>query len=258
MIKRPLVLISPSMEKKGVEFEDLSSSLSKCYGQAVINAGGLPMILPATISREVLAECVSRSDGVMLTGGDDLEPGLYSDKLPLRVRRTVAVTPDGGERDLRELLLLNEVFRQRKPLLAICRGHQLVNVALGGTLVADLPSQAPQAMNHKRFDKRNELAHEVRLTPGSLLARITGVQKLGVSSTHHQAVGQVAAPLAVSARSSDGVVEGLELKPGSVHWLPFFLSVQFHPERLEGRYREHAAIFRAFNRACTPRRKKNL
>jgi len=244
------------MEKKGVEFEDLSSSLSAAYSRATINGGGLPMILPATISREIIAECVSRADGVMLTGGDDIEPRLYGNGLPANVQRTVAVTPDGGERDFRELLLIDEVFRQRKPLMAICRGHQLVNVALGGTLLADLPSQAPRAMNHKRFDKRNDLVHEVRLTPGSLLARITGVQKLGVSSTHHQAVGKVAAPLAVTAQSSDGVVEGLELKSEAVHWLPFFLSVQFHPERLEDRYAEHRALFRAFAQACAKQKQK--
>ncbi len=258
MSSRPLIFISPSMEKKGVEFEDLSSSLSTRYGQAIISAGGLPMILPATISREIIAECVRRSDGVMLTGGDDIEPRLYGNGLPPKVQQTVAVTPDRGERDFRELVLIDEVFRQRKPLLAICRGHQLVNVALGGTLVADLANQAPHAMNHKRFDKRNEVAHEVRLTPGSLLARITGVQKLGVSSTHHQAVGKVAEPLKVTAQSSDGVVEGLELKSGAVHWLPFFLSVQFHPERLEDRYAEHRAIFRAFAQACAPKRKQKL
>ena len=256
MSSRPFILISPSMEKKGVEFDDLSSSLSTRYSTAIINAGGVPMILPATISREIIAECVDRADGVMLTGGDDIEPRLYGNGLPAKVLRTVAVTPDGGGRDFRELQLIDEVFRQRKPLLAICRGHQLVNVALGGTLVADLPSQVPDALRHNRFDKRNDLVHEVRLTPGSLLARITGVQKLGVSSTHHQAVGNVAAPLAVTARSSDGVVEGLELKPEAVHWLPFFLSVQFHPERLEDRYAEHRALFRAFAQACAKRKQK--
>jgi putative glutamine amidotransferase len=245
------------MEKKGVEFGDLSSSLSTRYSQAIINVGGLPMILPPTISREIIADCVKRVDGVMLTGGDDIEPRLYGNGLPAKVQRTVAVTPDGGERDFRELLLIDEVFRQRKPLLAICRGHQLVNVALGGTLLADIPKQAPAAMNHNRFDKRDGLVHEVRLTPGSLLARITGVQKLGVSSTHHQAVGNVAAPLTVTARSSDGVVEGLELKPEAIDWLPFFLSVQFHPERLEERYAEHRALFRAFAQTCA-KRKQNL
>jgi putative glutamine amidotransferase len=100
--------------------------------------------------------------------------------------------------------------------------------------------------------------HDVRLTSGSQLAKITGRQKLSVNSTHHQAVGRVAAPLQVVARSSDGIVEGLELKPGAVHWLPFLLSVQFHPERLMDRYPEHRAIFQAFVHACAQQRQKVL
>src|SRR5450756_137244 len=105
MSQRPLILISPGVEKRGV-------------------------------------------DGVLLTGGDDINPDLYADRLPPKVRKTVGVSPDGGARDLRELMLLDEVFRQRKPLLAICRGHQLLNISLGGTLIADIPSQLPEAMNH--------------------------------------------------------------------------------------------------------------
>jgi putative glutamine amidotransferase len=258
MLRLPLILISPNIEKKGKEFGDLSISLSGNYQQAVISAGGLPLTMPATTSREVIAECVLRCDGVLLTGGDDIDPRLYGDGLPARVRRTVEVTPDGGERDLRELMLIDEVFRQRKPLLAICRGHQILNVALGGTLIADIPSQLRDAANHRRLDRRGEIVHEVRLTPGSLLAKITGEHRLGVNSTHHQAVARVAAPLGVAAISDDGVIEGLELKPGAVHWLPFLLSVQFHPERLMDRYAEHSAIFRAFTQACALCREKTL
>ena len=84
------------------------------------------------------------------------------------------MTPDGGQRDLRELILIDEVFRQRKPLLGICRGHQMLNVALGGTLVPDILRQMPAALNHRQMDKRSQIVHEVRLTPNSLLAKITG------------------------------------------------------------------------------------
>jgi putative glutamine amidotransferase len=203
-----------------------------------------------TTSREVIAQSIARSDGVLLTGGDDIEPRLYGRQLPKRIGQTVNVTPDSGERDYRELLVIDEVFRQRKPLLAICRGHQILNVALGGTLVADIPSQRPRALSHGRNADRDQVVHDVRLTPGSLLAKITGGLKLGVNSTHHQAVARVAAPLRVTAASNDGMVEGLELKPGGSHWLPFLLSVQFHPERLVDRYPVHRAIFQTFARAC--------
>ena len=94
-------------------------------------AGRLPLALPATVSRELIAECVSRCDGVLLTGGEDVDPRLYGNGLPPRLRGTVNVTPDGGARDLRELVLIDEVFRQRKPLLGICRGHQIAERGAG-------------------------------------------------------------------------------------------------------------------------------
>src|ERR1017187_7834558 len=203
MIRPSLILISPNIEKKGDEFGDLSISLSETYQQAIIGTGGLPVALPALASRGLIAESVRRCDGVLLTGGEDVDPRLYGNGVPPRLRGTVTVTPDGGGRDWGELVLIDEVFRQRKPLLGICRGHQILNVALGGTLVADILGQMPKAMNHRRMDKRSEVVHDVRLTPGSILAKITGRQTLGVNSTHHQAVARVAAPLKVAAVSSD-------------------------------------------------------
>src|ERR1051325_9331346 len=221
MSKPPLILISPSIEPAGVEFSDRSISLSEAYPRAVANAGGIPLTMPVGRSRELVAECVRRCDGVLITGGDDVQPRLYSDRLPAKVRKTVNTTPDGGERDLRELILIDEVFRQRKPLLAICRGYQMLNVALGGTLIADIRLQVPGALQHVRMDRRGEVVHEVRLTRGSLLSKITRREKLGVNSTHHQAVGRVAEPLQVAALSDDGVVESLELRPEAARLLPF-------------------------------------
>jgi putative glutamine amidotransferase len=258
MTQPPLILISPSIEKAGVEFGDQSISLSEPYPRAIAAAGGIPLTLPVGKSRELIAECVRRCDGILLTGGDDINPRLYRGRLPAELRRTVGTTPDGGERDLRELMLIDEVFRQRKPLLAICRGHQLLNVALGGTLIVDIPAQVPNAISHNRMDRRNQKVHEVRLTPEALLSKITRRQTLGVNSTHHQAVGRVAEPLQVTATSKDGVVEGMELKPEATGLLPFLLAIQFHPERLADRHPEHRGIFCAFTQACRLYRKKTL
>jgi putative glutamine amidotransferase len=254
----PLILISPNIEKKGDEFGDLSISLSETYQQVLIGVGAIPLVLPATVSRELIAECVRRCDGVLLTGGEDVDPRLYRNGLPDRLRRTVTVTPDGGARDLREFLLIDEVFRLRKPLLAICRGHQVLNVALGGTLIVDIPTEIPQAINHRCMERRSEVVHEASLTESGLLFRITQRKSLGVNSTHHQSVGRVAAPLQVIARSADGVIESMQLKPVSVPMLPFLLSVQFHPERLANRYPEHRAIFMAFTQACGLRSQREL
>src|SRR5438552_11123691 len=104
----PLVLVSPNIEKKGDEFGDLSTSLAETYQQALMRAGCLPLALPATVSRECIAECVGRCDGVLLTGGEDVNPTIYGERLPPRLQRKLALTPDGGARDLRELLLVDE------------------------------------------------------------------------------------------------------------------------------------------------------
>lgn len=252
-MKPPLILISPSTQKRGVEFEDNSVSLSNKYSMAVASAGGLPWITPVLPSRTLVAECVKRADGVMLTGGDDLQPALYAEKLNPKLRQTVS-EPE-PERDLFELMLVEEVFRQKKPLFAICRGHQLVNVAFGGTLVVDIPSQMPGAINHSRMDRKCSVVHDVELEKGSLFARIVGGKKLGVNSSHHQAVARLAEPLTVTARSSDGVIEAMELKPGGAR-LPFFLAVQFHPERLCERHAGHAKLFQSFVRASARNRKE--
>jgi putative glutamine amidotransferase len=258
MTKPPLVLVSPSIEKKGVEFGDLSISLSIRYSGALLDAGTIPFVMPPTLTQNDLAECVKRCDGVLLTGGDDINPKLYSRKVKRDLKRTVGETPDGGARDLRELMLIEEIFRQRKPLLAICRGHQLLNVAFGGKLWVDIDRQVKGALNHRREDKKNGIAHEVHLTDDALLSRITGSRNLGVNSTHHQAVARPGKIFKVTGRSADGVVETVEFRPEASGLLPFLVSVQFHPERLAGRHPEHRAIFHAFKRACLLSRNKRL
>lgn len=250
MTKPPLILVSPGIERRGAEFQDLSISLSVKYDLAVLHSGGVPVTAPVTTDQALLAEAVRRTDGVLLTGGDDINPGFYADHLPRAVHRTIGLTPDGGGRDLRELRLIDETLRQRKPLLAICRGHQLLNVAFGGDLIADIRRQLPGAMNHQRLDKPGDLVHEVTLTAGSLLAKITGKRTLGVNSSHHQAVLRPAEPLVAVARSRDGIVEAMELNSKTARVVPFLLSVQFHPERLAERYRRHRAIFERFIQVC--------
>jgi putative glutamine amidotransferase len=255
MARLPLILVTPSIEKRGVEFHDLSASLSIKYENAVLQAGGIPLTIPISSDKKILAEIVRRADGVLLTGGDDINPDLYEKNLPKKIRATIEQSPDGGKRDLLELVLIDEVFRQRKPLLAICRGHQLLNIALGGQLIADIRQQIPSALNHQRLDLAGKIVHEVALTAGSLLSKIIGKQVLGVNSSHHQAVLQPAEPLMATARSRDGIVEAMELKPAAARRMPFFLSVQFHPERLAEKHAGHRAIFQRFVEACRQKQK---
>jgi putative glutamine amidotransferase len=249
----PLILVTPSTERKGVEFHDTSSSLSYRYEHAVLRAGGVPVVAPMTTDRATLAEAVRRVDGVLFTGGDDINPALYAKNVPPKVLKTVTMPPDAESRDLRELILIEELFQQRKPLLAICRGFQMLNVAFGRELIVDIRSQVPGALNHARTDKAGEeLTHELPLTAGSLLSRITGRKTLGVNSSHHQGVLEPAEPFAAVARTEDGIVEAMELKSDRANGspqLPFFLAVQFHPERLV-KHPEHQAIFSGFVKAC--------
>ncbi len=256
MRMRPLILVSPSVAPKGEEFEDYSLSLSAPYERALLNAGALPWPILSLETKSEIAECVRRADGVLLTGGEDVHPKFYAENMPQRLQKKCVLTPDGGARDWRELALISEVFRQRKPLLAICRGHQILNVALGGTLIADIPTLLSGALNHRRMDKRSAKVHDVRLTPGGLLAKITHKRVIRVNSTHHQAVDRVADILTVAGYSTDGVIESLQLKPAVADLLPFLLSVQFHPERLAANHPEHRAIFTAFAKACAVRPKK--
>jgi len=254
MQRRPVILIAPSTALKGEEFADASISLSNRYADAVIAAGGLPLIFPATTDRSVGLESVQRCDGVLLTGGDDIDPRLYARELPEELAKTLG--PLEPDRDRWEAGLIAEVFEQHKALFAICRGHQMLNVALGGTLVVDIATQVPGALKHQRSDRKMEPVHEIQIAPDSLLARVTGKQALGVNSTHHQAIGTVAGALRVVAQSPDGVIEAVELKePGR---LPFLLSVQFHPERLIDSHEAFMLLFTNFIAACKPRPGSNL
>lgn len=252
-MKPPLILVTPSTQQNGVEFEDHSISLSNKYSMAVRAGGGLPWVTPCLAEKKFVAEAVERCDGVMLTGGDDIQPELYASDVSPELRQTVAGVD--ATRDLFELMVIEETFRQHKALLAICRGHQLVNIAFGGSLVVDIEAQMSGAMNHRRMDQKNECVHEVALTRGSLIWKITTKSGLGVNSSHHQAVDRVAEPFEVTARSSDGIIEAMELKPDAAQVLPFFLAVQFHPERLFDRYSGHRGIFKAFVKAAVGSKK---
>jgi putative glutamine amidotransferase len=254
MKRSPIILITPSTEQKGAEFADVSISVSNRYTDAVIAGGGLPQILPATTSRAVIAEAVHRCDGVLLTGGDDIDPKLYAPNLPDELGKTVG--PLDPERDVWEKVVIDELFAQSKPLFGICRGHQMLNVALGGTLVVDIATQLPKALNHQRMDRKAEQVHDITVVPDSLLARLAREQSFGVNSTHHQAVGELAPRLRVVAKSSDGVVEAMELKDAGQG--PFLLTVQFHPERLIDKGRIFGQLFCGFVEACARWRGKKL
>ncbi len=245
---RPTILVTPSTQASGVEFLDHSISVGSRYLEAVLDAGGLPVALPQVTHRGRLAEYVEKADGILLTGGDDIQPRVYWPDVPDEL--TAKCEFPEPDRDVMELTLLDELFKRPKPLLAICRGHQLVNVALGGTLYVDLPSQRPGDISHAQMPRRFEPVHEVEILPDSHAATIYGRRFVGVNSTHHQAIHRVAEPLRVCMTATDGVIEGTELRPEHSDLLPWYASVQFHPERLYRKQPEHSRLFKAFVCAC--------
>src|SRR3569623_1956577 len=155
----PLILVTPGTDEKGAEFYDYSLSLSQTYLDAVTMAGGLPVVLPCAPSAKLITEHVRRCDGSMVTGGDDIQPELYYPDVPPKLRKTVG--RNDPIRDLLETLLIKEAFAQRKPLLAICRGHQLLNISLGGTLFVDIPTEAPSNVKHSQLELKDRFVHEV-------------------------------------------------------------------------------------------------
>ncbi len=247
----PTILIAPGTVKAGDEFYDYSVSVSDAYTRAIIEAGGVPMIAPCAPAQKLVAEMVARADGVLMTGGDDIAPSLYLDPVPEELGKTCSEADP--TRDLFETLLVKETFAQQKPLLAICRGHQMVNIALGGTLIVDLPTQAPGPIGHARMDLKDKVVHPIEIEEGSMLRTILGKREVGVNSTHHQAIEKLAPGLKAAAKAADGVIEAIELCQSM---LPYFLGIQFHPERLIWRQPEFLELFRSFTAASAVNRKR--
>jgi len=245
--RRPLILVTPSSQAAGAEFDDPSISLSLRYSNAVFQAGGMPWILPATSDAQIVAEAIDRCDGVLLSGGDDISHQIHrADAAPeLRAKCGAPDVP----RDVFELLVLQTLFAEPRPLLAVCRGHQLMNVALGGTLHLDVATEAPSEVPHNACDRKDQLVHPVALDPKSLLARISGKKSLRVNSTHHQGIDQLAPELRPVAVAPDGLVEATEFAEGAEGFLPWFISVQYHPERLAPRHAVHRKLIEAFIKA---------
>lgn len=196
---------------------------TQAYVQAVAAAGGLPLLIPTGIPMESALAEAGRMDGILLTGGSDVDPRRYNGKAHDRVEGV------DQERDELEIALVRHVIDTGKPFLGICRGAQVINVALGGSLYADIADQYGRSLRHDWLPKypRTYIAHTVDLEPGSRIALVLGETRLEVNSLHHQAVRQLAPGLTACGYAPDGLVEALEL---AGH--PFGIAVQWHPEWL--------------------------
>ncbi len=226
-----------------------TNTLPRAYVRAVMRAGGIPRVLPIPEMEhtpggftpgngvgEDWGEWLSGLDGLLLSGGGDLDPALFGEE-PLPGLGGVDL-----HRDALEMALARAARRRKMPLLGICRGCQVLNVALGGTIYQDLPSQRPEGLlQHRQPYPGTFPSHSMTVREGTRLAHVLGSLSVRVNSFHHQAVRDVAPGLEAVAWAPDGVVEGIEAPEG-----PFLLGIQSHPERLESTSAPMAALFRAF------------
>lgn len=217
-------------------------ALTTSYVHAIKAAGGIPILIPLGLEEADMEAIFARLDGVLMPGGGDIDPRAYGGKIHETVRD---IDP---HRDRAEFWMAQQAVVRRKPLLAICRGHQVLNVALGGTLYEDVAAMKADAIRHDfyRTSPRNYLAHTVTLTPGSLLAEQFRQTEITVNSLHHQGVREMASELVATAVAPDGLVEGMEV-PGH----PYAVSVQWHPENLVEDDETMLNLFRGFVTAAS-------
>jgi putative glutamine amidotransferase len=234
-MKRPLIGVVPLWDEKKDSLWMLPG-----YMDGLALAGALPLMLPLTTGQEALRQLAGLCAGFLFTGGYDIFPGLYgAEVLP-------SCGPVCEERDAMEKALFSmAVLEQNKSAFGICRGIQLFNVLLGGTLYQDLPSQlAESTLTHRQKPPYDKPAHRVKISGGSPLRELLGLDTLAVNSSHHQGIAELAPELVPMARAEDGLVEAVRMKDKAFVW-----AVQWHPEFALAE-ESSRKLFSAFVKAC--------
>jgi putative glutamine amidotransferase len=236
--KRPLIgITSGEIHNKIEAWSPVAYGQSQTYVNAVIAAGGTPLLLPLSIDRELLRQLGRMLDGLLLAGGNDIDPKLYG-------QEPAHATNDYSDlRDATEQILLEQALERRIPILGICRGMQLLNVHLGGTLDQDLTASHP-GLDHDGSTKLKtlvDLSHTLTIQPDSKLAAIVGAEPLGTNAHHHQAVDSLGDGLVATAWAADGVIEAMESTT-----YPYAVCIQAHPESLTEVEPRWAQLFSSF------------
>lgn len=208
---------------------------------AIADAGGLPVYVPTGLDEAALRELYERLDAVLLPGGPDVDPTYYG------AERHPETKVIDDARDTLELTLARWTYADDRPLFGICRGHQVMNVAFGGTLIQDIPSQVETEQDHYAADDlpRSTVLHDVTLNPDSRIAAILGATRVPVNSLHHQSVEHPAPGVVITGYSPDGVIEALEVPDKQ-----YMLSVQWHPEDLYNGDEAMKRLFESFVEAA--------
>lgn len=252
MPTKPLIAVTAFHDTPIKDHHQPRMSVNRTNIAALVSAGALPFIVPLHPVAADLRRIAAIADGLYLPGGEDIHPKFFG-----REKIHPAVSDLSIERDRTEIMLIREFRKLRKPVFGVCRGVQIMNVALGGDLYQDIPSQTASDIVHLRPREEVTLAdyhrhgHAIAIAPESALARITKKTECEVNSVHHQAARKIAKGLRMSAIAPDGIVEALESEDMDRWWA---LGVQWHPETLQTK-REARALYRAFVVVATPGRK---
>lgn len=232
--KRPIIGLLPL-----VDTEKESYWMLPGYMEGIIQAGGLPVMLPLSDNPQLINQLAEGTDGFLFTGGHDVSPELYGEKPIAQCGESVLL------RDNMEKLLLKKALELNKPVLGICRGIQLINAVLGGTLYQDLPAQYSSNTEHHQNPPYDIPIHTVTLDTKSPLYSLLGAEQLEVNSYHHQAIKDLAPPLSAMAYSPDGLVEAVYMKGKKFLW-----AVQWHPEFSYKSSQSSQLIFKKFVSQC--------
>ena len=238
---RPRIAITGILTETKFSF---ASQISQAYTEGIIRAGGNPVLFPLT-SAEVDEQWLAGIDGLLLSGGEDVDPAYYGENPHIKQGK---ISP---ERDTQELKLIAMADKRKIPILAICRGLQILNVAHQGTLYQDIYSQIRGVIKHSQSAPRWYATHQITIDQGSRLHEIFVKKTIRVNSYHHQAVDRLAEGFKATAWADDGVIEAIE-KIGE----PFTVAVQWHPEEMWSSDPGQLELFRQFVEAC--RGKKHI
>lgn len=239
------IISNMNWETQGVWAGYKKSYVNFDYSKAVERAGGIPLLIPLTDDNNLLEETVSALDGIIITGGQDVNPMEFNEEPHEKLGQTLY------ERDKTDIAVIKKALELKVPLLGICRGHQIINLILGGSLYQDLSQIKEGTIQHLQGGFPNTLSHTIEIKEGSLLKEIFK-ENNKVNSYHHQVIDKLGEGLEVTARSKDNIIEAIE----KINDKEFILGVQFHPEMLANRYSYHQEIFNRFVDECDKRKKK--